>query len=134
MNTSDQTRVLVIDDEFHYVRFLSQLLSFDGYMVERAGDIPQAVAAIARRVPDLIVLDAWLPSGSGVGLCRTLRDSDATAHTPIIMLTGMDTPEMRRSAMAPGVTEFVTKPYRSTELRALIRSLLALERPAQAVA
>lgn len=124
MANPDQTTILVIDDELQLVRVLVRLLSVDGYLVQSARDAVHAFTAIAVRIPDLILLDAWLPSGSGVKLCRALRASEATAQTPIIMFTGMDTPELRHAAETAGATAFVTKPCPLTTLRALVRSLL----------
>jgi DNA-binding response OmpR family regulator len=117
-----RTNVLVIDDDASIVRVLARLLREDGHTVDTANDGPAALALIEYRIPDLILLDASLPTIGGVALCRQLRAMAVTADTPIIMLTGTDTQERRDQAAGAGADDFIGKPYDPAVLRACVRT------------
>jgi CheY-like chemotaxis protein len=116
-----RANVLVIDDDASVVRVLERVLRQDGYAVDAANDAPAALAIIEYRIPDLILLDASLPSIGGFVLCRQLRSMPVTADIPIIMLTGMNTDERRNQATAAGADDFVGKPFQQAELLAHVR-------------
>ena len=82
-------------------------------------------AAIADRVPDLILLDWMLPGTSGLELARRWRRDDLTRDVPIIMLTARGEENDRVSGLESGVDDYVVKPFSARELLARIRPCCA---------
>src|SRR3546814_8037368 len=76
--------ILVIEDDSEIRQLLADFLAREGFAIETAGNGAAADAALARRRPDLVVLDLMLPGEDGLSICRRLRRDDAL---PILMLT-----------------------------------------------
>jgi DNA-binding response OmpR family regulator len=117
-------RILVADDEPNIVISLEFLLTQAGFDVDTAGNGEQALQAVARARPDLILLDVMLPLKNGFEVCQTLRENPLLAGMKIVMLTakGRDT-EMAKG-LAVGADAYVTKPFGTRELVSTVRSLL----------
>ena len=114
-------RVLVVDDEPQIVRGLSASLRAAGYDVASAGSAGAALKAAALRPPDAVILDVALPDGSGVEVCRSLREwSDA----PVIIVSALDAEGDKIAALDAGADDYVTKPYAVGELLARLRAAL----------
>ena len=127
-NAADVGRVLVVDDEPAHAHLLQRLLARDGYAVDTAGDLDDAVVAIALRNPDVILLDVVLPSGDGFTFCRQLKLDAATRLTPVIMITALADRESRIKGREAGADDFLTKPVDADELLARVRSVAKLKR------
>lgn len=125
--------VLIVEDDESNAKVLVRILRREGYAAESAPDGAAALALVAARTPDLILLDSHLPTMSGFDLCRILRTLEATALTPIMFVTGLDTPETSVSAIDAGADLVVAKPYKTHDLRDRVRELLALKRDADRV-
>jgi two-component system phosphate regulon response regulator PhoB len=93
-----------------------------------AGDAREAQAAIADRVPDLILLDWMLPGTSGLELARRWRRDDLTRDVPIIMLTARGEENDRVGGLEAGVDDYVVKPFSARELLARIRAVMRRSR------
>src|SRR5690606_12867854 len=93
-----------------------------------AGDAREAQAAIADRVPDLILLDWMLPGTSGLELARRWRKEALTREIPIIMLTARGEENDRVGGLEAGVDDYVVKPFSARELLARIRAVLRRSR------
>jgi len=93
------------------------------YEPVHAGDGREAAAAIADRVPDLILLDWMLPGASGLELARRWRRDDLTRDVPIIMLTARGEENDRVSGLESGIDDYVVKPFSARELLARVRVL-----------
>jgi two-component system, OmpR family, KDP operon response regulator KdpE len=114
-------RVLVVDDEPHIVRGLKIILRSAGYAVEAAETMAEALAALASRPPDALVLDLVLPDGSGVELCEQIRH---WSSLPILVLSAVGDEREKVRALDAGADDYVTKPFGSDELLARLRALL----------
>lgn len=79
------TRVLLVDDEPEVLEAWSFGLEYVGYDVERARDGRQALAAIQRQSPDLLITDLMMPGMNGEDLCRALRDQPRWANIPVLL-------------------------------------------------
>jgi putative two-component system response regulator len=121
-------RVLIVEDEESNARVLSRLLRAEGYVVDAVGDGEAALAAAADFSPDIILLDAGLPTMSGFDVCRHLRADPSTQLVPVVFITGLDTTDRRIAAIQAGANDFLSKPYSVEELRARVRSLVQLKR------
>ena len=120
-------RVLIVDDELHNRKLLDLLLRAEGYVTESAADAAEAMTAIARQPPDLIMLDVMMPGMDGYQLAAMLKADPVTLHIPIIMLTAQLDRNSRLAGLKAGAEEFLTKPFESAELRLRVRNLLRLK-------
>jgi len=116
-----ETRILLVEDEERIAEVVQQYLERDGHMVVWAATGGAALAAAARRRPDLVVLDIGLPDMSGEDVCRRLREG---SDVPIIMLTARDAEEDLVRGLQLGADDYVTKPFSPRELTARVRALL----------
>jgi putative two-component system response regulator len=124
---SSQT-VLVVDDDEGMRSFLCRILIAEGYAVEVAVDGPSALASIALRSPDVVLLDVNLPGLSGFEVCRRVRQDVATRLTPIIIVTALDATEQRVEGLEAGADDYLSKPIDRRELLARVRALARLKR------
>lgn len=122
-------RLLVVDDTPADRRQLTdRLLALQqGYDVEQAASGVEALEAARRAVPDLILLDVMMPDLNGFEVCRLLRADPAFAAVPIVLVTSLDASVDRVRGLEAGADDFVSKPYKTEELRARIRSLLRVK-------
>ncbi len=99
-----------------------------GYEVGLAPDGPTALASIADREPDLLILDLQMPGMSGLDVCRAIKGDPFTSQIPILMLTGRAAVEVRVEGFEAGADDYLPKPFDARELRARVASLLRLVR------
>ena len=114
------TRVLVVDDEPQILRALRINLAARSYDVLTAVDGRQALAAAARALPDIVVLDLGLPDIDGVDVIRGLR---GWTTVPIIILSGRSQSAAKVDALDAGADDYVTKPFNIDELLARLRAV-----------
>ena len=117
-------KILVVDDEEDVAKALKVRLKANGYHVVLAFDSVQAFTMANKERPDLIILDIMIPGGGGFVVAERLKQSTATHHIPIIILTGISGGEER--AYKVGASGYVMKPYHPDELMETIHR--ALER------
>ena len=116
--------VLIADDEPNIVISLEFLLEQDGYRVLVARDGNEALEAIAREVPDLVLLDIMLPRLSGYDVCQRIRQNPAWAKVRVIMLTARGREVEVTKGLALGADAYVTKPFSTRDLLDQVRQLL----------
>lgn len=119
--------ILIVDDDVRNCKLLQVLLEPEGYdtICVHSGDA--ALAAIALRVPDLILLDIVMSGMTGLELASALKANPATATIPIIMITGRIGRDMRLAGLDAGAEDFLTKPVDRAELWLRVRNLLRLK-------
>ncbi|MCZ7562189.1 MAG: response regulator [Burkholderiaceae bacterium] len=117
-------RILIADDEANIVVSLEYMMRREGFEVSVARDGTQALEAIRREQPDLVLLDAMMPGMSGFDVCRAVRANDALRHTKILMVTakGRDTDQAR--GLGVGADAYLTKPFSTKQLLSTVRELL----------
>ena len=121
-------RILIVEDEPAIRDMVAVALRKGEYEPIHAGDAREAQAAIADRVPDLILLDWMLPGTSGLELARRWRKESLTREVPIIMLTARGEENDRVGGLEAGVDDYVVKPFSARELLARIRAVLRRSR------
>ena len=104
-------RILIVEDEPAIRDMVAFALRKGEYEPVHAGDSREAQAAIADRVPDLILLDWMLPGTSGLELARRWRKEPLTREVPIIMLTARGEENDRVSGLESGIDDYVVKPF-----------------------
>lgn len=114
--------VLVVDDDPPIRRMLERTFTAEGYRVATAADGAEALIAIERSVPDLLVLDVAMPGVDGLAVCRRLRSRGL--GLPILLLTARDAVPDRVAGLDAGADDYLVKPFASTELLARARALL----------
>jgi DNA-binding response OmpR family regulator len=118
-------RVLVIEDEPNIIEAITFILERDGWAVRSHSDGADAVAAVAREAPDVLILDVMLPHRSGFDILRELRAAETTRELPVLMLTAKGQAKDREMAMRCGASRFMTKPFSNQEVLATVRDLAA---------
>jgi two-component system KDP operon response regulator KdpE len=118
---TDGPRVLVVDDEPQIVRGLRVVLRNAGFRVDSAATKEEALDALSHRPPDAVLLDLVLPDGSGVDVCRQVRE---WSHVPIVVVSAVGDEREKVRALDAGADDYVTKPFGSQELAARLRAVL----------
>jgi two-component system phosphate regulon response regulator OmpR len=114
-------RVLVVDDDPAIREMLHEYLGANGFEVEAVGDGAAARAAVARDVPDVVLLDVGLPGEDGLSLARWLRQHHDVG---IVMVTAAADVVDRVVGLEMGADDYVAKPFDPRELRARLKSVL----------
>jgi two-component system, NtrC family, nitrogen regulation response regulator NtrX len=109
------SRILVVDDEADIRGLLKEILSEEGYDVDIAADASQARSSRAAQVPDLVLLDIWMPDTDGITLLREWSMTDGY-DCPVVMMSGHGTVETAVEATRLGAFDFVEKPLSLTKL------------------
>jgi putative two-component system response regulator len=125
-NTS--ARILVVDDEPLNRLLIAEVLGPLGYHLSEACDGEEALEAVEKQVPDLVLLDVFMPKLDGYQVCERLKQNPKTKLIPIIMLTSLDQLADRIRGVEAGADDFLSKPFHLAELIARVRSLVALKR------
>ncbi len=123
---SQHPLILVADDEPGLRRYLAQTLS--PHHVLQAKDGLEAWELARQYIPELIILDLMMPGLDGIEVTKRLREHTPTAHTPIVLVTANAEDSLRIEALEAGVSDFLTKPFSTTELTTRVRNLLIQRR------
>jgi two-component system OmpR family response regulator len=115
-------RILVVDDEPSIVDAVATALRYEGYEVEEAATGRDALEAVIRQEPNLVVLDWMLPDIEGIEVGRRLRERGF--KTAILFLTAKDATENKVDALRVGGDDYVTKPFSLAEIVARIQAIL----------
>jgi two-component system cell cycle response regulator len=120
-------RVLVVDDILANVRLLEAKLAAEYFEVVTAMNGLDALDAVQRSKPDIILLDVMMPGIDGIEVCKRLKANPATQHIPVIMVTALDQPEDRLRGLRAGADDFLTKPVSDISLFCRVKSLVRLK-------
>lgn len=118
------TKILIADDEPNILISLEFLMKREGYEVHLARDGQEALDALRREHPRLVLLDVMMPKKTGFEVCQEVRNDDAIRATLILMLTakGRETDIVKGLAM--GADAYMTKPFSTRELVQKVREML----------
>ena len=118
-------RILVVDDNLANLKLAGDLSECEGYEVDRAQSAEGALESIARRRPDLILMDLALPGMDGLALTRHLRGKAETRGIPVVALTAFAMRRDEERALEAGCDAYLAKPIDPRALPALLAALLA---------
>ena len=127
-----ECRVLIVDDVKTNVDILVEALRGD-YKLSVALGGEQAIAAVDRSPPDLVLLDIVMPDLDGYEICRRLRAAEATRELPIMFLSSLEDVKDKARGFEIGGNDYLTKPFEILEVKARVRSLLKAKSYADAV-
>jgi DNA-binding response OmpR family regulator len=116
-----KTKILIIEDEEKFARFVEMELTYEGYEVNKAHHGRVGLEMAESGAYDLVLLDVMLPGLSGMEVLRRLR---RTSSVPVIMLTARDSVMDKVSGLDSGADDYITKPFAIEELLARIRTVL----------
>lgn len=122
--TTPVPRVLVVEDEPDIAALIAYQLTREGFRVETAGNGLEALNAVGREIPDLIVLDRMLPGLSGDEVLARLKAESGTANVPVLVLTAKREQEDRIEGFELGADDYLTKPFSPRELVLRARAIL----------
>jgi len=117
-------RILVVDDDRQIVRLVQSYLQQSGFTVLTAYDGEEALHAIRREKPDLVVLDLMLPQRDGWDIVRIVRSDESLAATPILMLTARVEDVDKILGLELGADDYLTKPFNPQEVVARVKAIL----------
>ena len=121
MTNTTQHRVLVVDDDVALSEMLQIVLQQEGFETAWCANGDDALAVFEEFRPDVVLLDIMLPGRDGIDVCRELR---ATSGVPIIMLTARSDTTDVVEGLEAGADDYVSKPFKVTELVARVRARL----------
>ena len=114
--------VLVVDDEFGVAEVLQSILEDEGYRVATAINGKQALARLSELAPDLIMLDYMMPIMDGAQTLTAIRNDQAFAATPVIMMSSLEEAAVRETCT--GYNSFLRKPFRAMAVVKMVAQLL----------
>jgi CheY-like chemotaxis protein len=116
--------VLIVEDDPAQIEVLECHLQRRGFSTVAVADGRAAIEEARGSRPDLVLLDLRLRDGDGLRICEELSDEPATATIPIIILSGMERPDIIRRSRAAGCSYYVRKPYDPSALLILIEQAI----------
>src|SRR5690348_13662996 len=120
---TDDSHILVVEDDARLRDRLSRYLTSEGFRVTAAHDAADARARMRGISPDLMVLDVMMPGESGLDLTRSLREEQGH-DLPVLLLTARGAPDDRIAGFEAGADDYLPKPFEPRELVLRIRALL----------
>lgn len=120
------SNILIVDDTVYSLKFLSAILSKQGYCVCQAKSSAIALELIEQQIPDLIMLDVMMPGMDGYELCAKLKSQSSTQNIPVIFLTALQETRDKVKAFQVGAADYITKPFQADEVCARVSHQLAL--------
>ena len=120
----DRDRILIVDDDGEQVEVLSLAFNRQGFETISAATVAEGLELARSRRPHLVILDIRLPDGNGLDMCQVLSDDPQTSGIPVIVLSGMERPDIIRSCRAAGCRYYVRKPYDPNALLVLAENAL----------
>lgn len=121
MDEAKPPSVLVVDDEPSILLSLEFLIRQAGYDVRTARDGEAALAAMAERLPKLVLLDVMMPKRDGYDVCETIRRNAAWKDVRVIMLTAKGRDIERQKGLALGADDYIVKPFSTRDVMKLVR-------------
>ncbi|GGE99523.1 response regulator [Stappia taiwanensis] len=117
-------RVLIVDDAITLTGFLKDLIEQDGYLVDTADTAGTARAALSAHPPDIVLLDAELPDGTGYALCQSMRGDPLSREIPVVMMSACSRAVDIEKGQALGADAHLAKPFTASELMSVVARLL----------
>lgn len=112
-------KIMVADDDATMVSLLKTLLSMEGYQVIAADTNENIPAAVQRNMPDVLLLDVYLPSANGLEVLDQLRQVKETKNLPVVMASGLN---LRDECLEHGANDFLLKPYMPDDLLKILKN------------
>ena len=122
---ANMEKILIIEDEKNLASFVSSILTYHGYNVQKAGSGEVGIGMAASHSPDLILLDLGLPDMDGAAVLERIRE---WSDVPVIVVSARQNEQEKVKCLDAGANDYVTKPFGSDELLARIRAAIRIYR------
>lgn len=122
-SSASKARVLIVDNDPVMRLLMREALSDNNYIIGEAKSGHDALVAIGKRAPDIVLLDIRMPKMNGFEVCSEIRKK-YSYNIPIIMVTGLDDTNNKVNGLDMGADDYITKPFEAKELQARIQSVL----------
>ena len=126
--STEQTKILIVDDRPDNLRLLSQILVGQGYEVRKAINSSTAFMGVQTFIPDLILLDITMPGLNGYEVCQKLKSDRAYKHIPIVFLSASQDTTDKVKAFEVGGVDYITKPFQVAEVLARVKTQIKIKR------
>lgn len=120
--------ILVVDDVSENLKLLLNLLRPAGYKVRPASNGAEALDAVMRKKPDLILLDIKMPGMDGFEVCKRLKADSQLKKIPIIFISGLSETDDKVKAFHAGGVDYITKPFQEEEVLMRVQTHIELQR------
>ena len=117
--------ILIVDDEAYIVTSLEYVMKSAGFEVAVAYDGEEALARVAEKVPDLMILDLMMPKLDGFEVCEKIRQNPLWKDIRIVILTAKGRDIERKKGMSLGADDYMTKPFSTRDILDRVKELLA---------
>ena len=124
---TEQQKILIVDDQAENIQILSGILN-EQYTLHFATTGAKAIAVAQEQLPDLILLDLFLPDINGYEVCNSLKSEEETSEIPVIFVTVSDDCDDEAKGLALGAIDYMTKPLNPAIVRARVKNHLDLKR------
>lgn len=124
MGAAGPKSILVVEDEDNIALALDHLMRREGYSLHRVANGAEAMPAIRKDRPDLVLLDVMLPEVSGYEILQAVRLDAGLTGVKILLMTARGNQMERRKGLALGADGFISKPFDVADLKAEVRRLL----------
>lgn len=118
-----EATILVVDDNQEMRELLLEILESD-YKVITAGNGQEGMEKTFSQYPDLVLTDLLMPVMDGVQMCKEIKSNEMVSHTPVILLTAVDTMDQKLRGLETGANDYIEKPFHQQELMLKIRNLI----------
>ncbi|HEY2092484.1 MAG TPA: response regulator [Thermoanaerobaculia bacterium] len=119
-------KILLVDDSSTVILMEKMILAKGPYEIVTARDGVEGIAKAKSEKPDVILLDVMMPNLDGLSACAAIRNDEATANIPIVMVTTRGEEKNIETAFRNGCTDYVTKPINGLELITKLNNILGL--------
>ena len=127
----EAVNVLIVEDNRQMLNYLEDILK-KSYQTMTAMNGEEAAQYLELSTPDLVISDISMPLKDGITLCREIKANPQTCHIPVILLTGMDSPEMQQAGIDSLADAYLPKPFDPIMLKKVIHNLLENRKRMQA--
>lgn len=128
MNNTSKSTIMVVDDTPANLRLLEEMLHGQGHRTLMFPSGAMALKALARKQPDLILLDILMPEMNGFEFCQKLKEDREMKKIPIIFLSALSDTESKVKAFSVGGVDYITKPFQFEEVKARVTTHLQLRK------
>jgi K+-sensing histidine kinase KdpD len=126
--SSENSKILLIDDNEELLFVLNELFSTHGFLVEAVTSVDGAIQTLTEDKPDIILCDVMLPGKLGYELYYHVRENASLADLPFVFLTAVSSEQKRRFAIEQGCDDYIIKPFNPEELISIVRGKLVASR------
>ncbi|MCT7952520.1 PAS domain S-box protein [Ancylothrix sp. C2] len=127
MTNNNPAHILIVDDSPSNLRFLSKILTDQGYSVQRAISGNVALNAVKAKLPDIILLDILMPEMNGYEVCQFLKSQPETSNIPVIFISALQEISAQIQAFEAGGVDYITKPFHIDEVLIRVENQLRLQ-------